>query len=96
MVGTGYESLLTADYSQIELRIMAHLSGDEALIAAFESGHDFHATTASRVFGVEPDGRDTGEQRAEDQGDELRAGLRAVRRSGCRSSCASPSTRRGG
>jgi DNA polymerase-1 len=54
IVGEGYETLLTADYSQIELRIMADLSGDEALIAAFESGHDFHATTASRVFGVEP------------------------------------------
>ena len=42
VVGDGYETLLTADYSQIELRIMAHLSGDEALIAAFDSGHDFH------------------------------------------------------
>ncbi|HEY1622395.1 MAG TPA: DNA polymerase I [Streptosporangiaceae bacterium] len=52
VVGTGYECLLTADYSQIELRIMAHLSNDEALVAAFESGHDFHAATASRVFGV--------------------------------------------
>src|SRR5207237_6608849 len=55
VVGSGYETLLTADYSQIELRIMAHLSGDEALIAAFESGHDFHAATASRVFGVPPE-----------------------------------------
>jgi len=55
VVGDGYESLLTADYSQIELRIMAHLSGDEALAAAFGSGHDFHATTASRVFGVAPE-----------------------------------------
>jgi DNA polymerase-1 len=54
VVGTGYETLLTADYSQIELRIMADLSGDAALVAAFESGHDFHATTASRVFGVDP------------------------------------------
>ena len=54
VVGAGYETLLTADYSQIELRIMADLSGDAALIAAFESGHDFHATTASRVFGVDP------------------------------------------
>jgi DNA polymerase-1 len=54
IVGDGYETLLTADYSQIELRIMADLSGDEALIAAFESGHDFHAATASRVFGTEP------------------------------------------
>jgi DNA polymerase-1 len=54
VVGAGYETLLTADYSQIELRIMADLSGDEALIAAFQSGHDFHAATASRVFGVPP------------------------------------------
>jgi len=52
VVGRGYECLLTADYSQIELRIMAHLSGDEALIDAFSSGHDFHAETASRVFGL--------------------------------------------
>jgi DNA polymerase-1 len=52
VVGAGYECLLSADYSQIELRIMAHLSEDAALIAAFESGHDFHAATASRVFGV--------------------------------------------
>src|SRR5581483_7179580 len=55
VVGQGYETLLTADYSQIELRIMAHLSGDEALIASFESGHDFHAATASRVFGLPPE-----------------------------------------
>ena len=55
IVGEGYECLLTADYSQIELRIMAHLSGDAALAAAFGSGHDFHATTASRVFGVAPE-----------------------------------------
>jgi DNA polymerase I len=54
VVGAGYDCLLTADYSQIELRIMAHLSGDAALAAAFGSGHDFHATTASRVFGVPP------------------------------------------
>jgi len=54
VVGSGYECLLTADYSQIELRIMAHLSADEALAAAFGSGHDFHAATAGRVFGVEP------------------------------------------
>jgi DNA polymerase I len=55
VVGAGYETLLTADYSQIELRIMAHLSGDEALAAAFGSGHDFHAATAGRVFGVAPE-----------------------------------------
>ncbi len=54
VVGTGYECLLTADYSQIELRIMAHLSQDQALAAAFSSGHDFHAATAGRVFGVTP------------------------------------------
>jgi DNA polymerase I len=52
VVGEGYETLLTADYSQIELRIMAHLSGDRALAEAFSSGHDFHAETASRVFGL--------------------------------------------
>jgi DNA polymerase I len=55
VVGAGYECLLTADYSQIELRIMAHLSGDEALASAFGSGHDFHAATASRVFGLPPE-----------------------------------------
>ncbi|MCW2929130.1 MAG: polymerase, partial [Actinomycetia bacterium] len=63
VVGAGFETLLTADYSQIELRIMADLSGDSALIAAFESGHDFHAATASRVFGVAPSDV-TPEQRA--------------------------------
>ena len=55
VVGPGYECLLTADYSQIELRIMAHLSADEALAAAFGSGHDFHAATASRVFALPPE-----------------------------------------
>ncbi|WP_121161737.1 DNA polymerase I [Micromonospora pisi] len=52
VVGTGYDTLLTADYSQIEMRIMAHLSNDQALIEAFNSGEDFHATTASFVFHV--------------------------------------------
>jgi DNA polymerase I len=55
VVGEGYDCLLTADYSQIELRIMAHLSGDEALIEAFGSGADFHTITASRVFGLPPE-----------------------------------------
>ncbi|WP_433386565.1 DNA polymerase I [Micromonospora sp. KLBMP9576] len=55
VVGEGYECLLTADYSQIEMRIMAHLSSDEALIEAFNSGADFHAVTASSVFGVPVD-----------------------------------------
>jgi DNA polymerase I len=52
IVGAGQEQLMTADYSQIEMRIMAHLSGDEALIAAFNSAFDFHAATASSVFHV--------------------------------------------
>ncbi len=43
---------VSADYSQIELRLLAHLSGDEGLIAAFNSGEDFHTATAARVFGV--------------------------------------------
>ncbi|GAA4953928.1 DNA polymerase I [Yinghuangia aomiensis] len=55
VVGEGYEGLMTADYSQIELRIMAHLSDDEALIAAFASGEDLHNTVASAVFAVPRD-----------------------------------------
>ncbi len=47
--------MVSADYSQIELRVLAHLSGDSGLIEAFTSGRDFHTATASRVFGVEPD-----------------------------------------
>jgi DNA polymerase-1 len=47
-----FTDLLTADYSQIEMRIMAHLSQDKGLIAAFESGEDLHSTVASQVFGV--------------------------------------------
>jgi DNA polymerase-1 len=62
VVGEGYECLLTADYSQIEMRIMAHLSSDDALIEAFNSGADFHAATASSVFGV-PLAEVVGEQR---------------------------------
>ncbi|MFE9297205.1 DNA polymerase I [Streptomyces niveus] len=53
VVGEGYESLMTADYSQIELRVMAHLSEDAGLIEAFTSGEDLHTTVASQVFGVE-------------------------------------------
>jgi DNA polymerase I len=52
VVGSGSESLMTADYSQIEMRIMAHLSEDALLIEAFRSGRDFHSVTASRVFEV--------------------------------------------
>jgi DNA polymerase-1 len=53
--GDGFETLLTADYSQIEMRIMAHLSGDEGLIDAFRRGEDLHRFVGARVFGVEPD-----------------------------------------
>jgi DNA polymerase-1 len=52
--GTAYDGLLTADYSQIEMRIMAHLSGDEGLVEAFRSGEDLHSFVGSRVFGVPP------------------------------------------
>ena len=52
--GKGYDALLTADYSQIEMRIMAHLSHDANLIKAFESGEDLHASIAGEVFGVKP------------------------------------------
>ena len=54
VVGDGFESLMSADYSQIEMRIMAHLSGDEGLIEAFRTGEDLHRFVGSRVFGVEP------------------------------------------
>ena len=54
VVGQGFESLMSADYSQIEMRIMAHLSGDEGLIQAFQSGEDLHRFVGSRVFGVPP------------------------------------------
>ena len=50
----GFETLLTADYSQIEMRIMAHLSEDEGLIEAFNKGEDLHRFVGSRIFGVEP------------------------------------------
>ena len=55
VVGAGYETLLTADYSQIEMRIMAHLSEDPGLIEAFNSGEDTHRFVGSRVFGVAPE-----------------------------------------
>ena len=50
--GAGYDALLSADYSQIELRILAHMSGDATLIDAFRHGQDVHARTASEVFDV--------------------------------------------
>jgi DNA polymerase-1 len=55
IVGDGFETLLSADYSQIEMRIMAHLSEDEGLIEAFKSGEDLHRFVGSRIFGVTPD-----------------------------------------
>jgi DNA polymerase I len=66
--GAEYAELMTADYSQIEMRIMAHLSGDAALIEAFRSHHDFHAETAARVFGVD----------AAEVGPERRAKIKAM------------------
>jgi DNA polymerase-1 len=68
VVGPGYSSLMTADYSQIEMRIMAHLSEDALLIEAFRTGRDFHAETASRVFDVAP----------EDVTPEMRAKIKAM------------------
>lgn len=61
--GEGFESLMSCDYSQVELRIMAHLSGDEALIEAFRSGADFHRYVASLVYGLPVD-EITGDQRS--------------------------------
>ncbi|CCH79232.1 DNA polymerase I [Nostocoides japonicum T1-X7] len=54
VVGEGFESLMSADYSQIEMRIMAHLSGDAGLIEAFRTGEDLHRFVGSRVFSVDP------------------------------------------
>ncbi|MEY4136021.1 MAG: hypothetical protein RL205_149, partial [Actinomycetota bacterium] len=54
VVGAGFESLMTADYSQIEMRIMAHASADLGLIDAFTAGEDLHTTVAAQVFGVTP------------------------------------------
>lgn len=53
--GHEYSTLLTADYSQIEMRIMVHLSGDESLIEAYLDGEDLHRFVGSEVFGVEPE-----------------------------------------
>ena len=68
VVGPGYECLMTADYSQIEMRIMAHLSQDDLLIEAFKSGRDFHSITAARVFDVP----------ADDVSSEMRAKIKAM------------------
>lgn len=58
--GEGFEGLLSADYSQIEMRIMAHLSGDEGLIAAYASGEDLHQFVGARIYGVDPKDVDSG------------------------------------
>ncbi|MCU1687072.1 MAG: polymerase [Amycolatopsis sp.] len=55
VVGSGYSELMTADYSQIEMRIMAHLSGDEGLIEAFNTGEDLHTFVASKAFSLPPE-----------------------------------------
>ena len=55
VVGDAFESLMSADYSQIEMRVMAHLSGDEGLIEAFRTGEDLHRFVGSKVFGVAPE-----------------------------------------
>jgi len=68
IAGKGYVGLLTADYSQIEMRIMAHLSNDEKLLAAFESGEDLHATIAAVIFGV----------KAQDVDPEMRRQIKAM------------------
>ena len=64
-------ALVDADYSQIELRLLAHMAGDEKMIEAFRSGRDFHTVTAAQVFGVEPD-QVTHENAPQRQGGELR------------------------
>ena len=56
--------VMAADYSQIELRIMAHLSGDEGLLRAFHEGGDIHRATAAEVFGIEPDAVTNNQRRA--------------------------------
>src|SRR4029434_1524122 len=58
VVGPGFESLMTADYSQIEMRIMAHLSEDAGLIEAFTTGEDLHSFVASRAFDLPPEAID--------------------------------------
>jgi len=56
--------LVAADYSQIELRIMAHLSGDESLLSAFAAGEDIHRATAAEIFGVTPEEVTSGQRRS--------------------------------
>ena len=53
IAGKGFEELMTADYSQIEMRIMAHLSNDKALLAALTSGEDLHTTVGAQVRSIQ-------------------------------------------
>ncbi len=62
-IAEGNNHLLSADYSQVELRILAHLSGDEALIEAFQMGEDIHTRTACEIFGTSPDRLDAESRR---------------------------------
>ena len=64
VASTGFDSIMTADYSQIEMRIMAHLSEDPGLIEAFKAGEDLHRFVGARIFGVTPDNV-TSEMRAQ-------------------------------
>ena len=77
VVGEGYESLMSADYSQIEMRIMAHLSGDEGLIEAFRSGEDLHRFVGCAGVRRRARGRHARDAQ-QGQGDELRPRLRPV------------------
>jgi DNA polymerase-1 len=63
VVGDGHDCLLTADYSQIEMRLMAHLSQDAGLIDAFRTGEDLHNTVAAKVFGVPVEAVDAEQRR---------------------------------
>ncbi len=70
--------LLTADYSQIELRFLAHFTKEPALVRAFEEDEDIHRTVAAEVFGVKPEDVSR-EQRKSSEDDQLRHHLRRER-----------------
>ena len=91
--GSKGDVLLVADYSQIELRVLAHLSGDEGLKAAFESGADIHTATSARVFGL-PGGPGGPRHPQPGQGDQLRARVRDERVRAWRRAWRSRRTRR--
>ena len=70
--------LVSADYSQVELRLLAHIAGEDALKEIFRKGEDVHTATACRVFGVTPEQIDPGHE-VEGEDDQLRHRLRTVR-----------------